>query len=69
MRDTLLINVFDEYEGDELLANGVTLQEAANIWAERVEDTDGECDIHCYSFYSHKEVTHLVAFIVPNREI
>lgn len=68
MRDTTLVNVFDEYEGDELLATGVSMREAANIWAERVEDTDGECDVHCYSFYNHKEVTHLVANIVPDFE-
>ena len=65
MRDTILVNVFDEYEGDELLAAGVTMRQAANIWAERVEDTDGECDVHCYSFYNHKEVTHLVGNINP----
>ena len=69
MRDiTALVNVFDEYEGDELLAAGVSMREAANIWAEREADTDGECDVHCYSFYNHKEVTHLVAVITPDFE-
>lgn len=68
MRDTILVNVFDEYEGDELLATGVSMKEAANIWAEREADTDGECDVHCYSFYNHKEITHLVATITPDFE-
>lgn len=59
MKD-LLVNVIDEYEGDEILGRGVTIREAVNIKAAREEDTDGECLVRCYSFYTHNDVTHIV---------
>ena len=48
MKD-LLVNVIDEYEGDEILGRGVTIREAATIKAAREEDTDGECLVRCYT--------------------
>lgn len=61
----LYVNVFDMYEGEELLAAGVSLLDAATVKVVREEDTDGECDIVCYDVSSHKDVTHLVNLYTP----
>lgn len=63
--ETLRVNVFDEYEGKELLGRGVSLTEAATIMQAREEDTDGECDVHCYFWASGIDVTHIVSFYAP----
>ena len=67
LRD-LLVNVIDEYEGEEILGRGVTISEAATLKAVREEDTDGECSGRCYSFYTHNDVTHIVDMYTPDFE-
>lgn len=63
--ETLWVNVFDEYEGKELLGRHVSLTEAATIMQAREEDTDSECDVRCYCWASGIDVTHIVGFYAP----
>ena len=63
----LKVNVFDVYN-EECLGGNVTLIEAATLKAERIEDSDGECEVRCFSVLNGKDVTHLMDLYVPDFE-
>ena len=48
--------VVDYYEDMELLGMDMTREQAEAVIAQRIEDTDGECDCQMFSQSDEKEV-------------
>lgn len=63
----MAIEIYDFYEGKELIGSAVTFSQAVELIENWIGETDGECRIECFD-ENGKNVSELVRMINPNME-